>query len=195
MFLDTGPPINLISLNFLRKAKPGLVIMEPTAFNIQGATGNKLTPEGVTQINATFGNYYMFTLTGVIVEQKTFPENLLIGYDTMREEDVTFIPAKEGAKITYKFLLFVNTRSQDIMATVSQHRTTEAITAYRYNNVADRYLNNSSPVIHGKHIPTKNPTKPPQTTKQNEHNALAEVLKIVSGSVTESTLLQAQSIC
>ncbi len=84
MFLDTGARINLISLDFLRKAKPGLVIIEPTTFNIRGVTGNKLTLVGVRQITVTFGNYCMFTLTAVVVEQQSFPGNLLIGYDTMR---------------------------------------------------------------------------------------------------------------
>ncbi len=74
------------------------------------------------------------------------------------------------------------------MATVSQPRTPEAITAYRDDNVAERYLSHSSPVLH------EEKTKPLQATKQNKHSALAETLKIVSGSVTESTLLQAQSI-
>ncbi len=84
MFLDTGARINLISLDFLRKAKPGLVIIEPTTFNIHGVTGNKLTPVGETQITVTFGNYYMFELTAVVVEQQAFTGNLLIGYDSAR---------------------------------------------------------------------------------------------------------------
>ncbi len=75
------------------------------------------------------------------------------------------------------------------MATVSQPRTPETITAYSDDNVAERYLNYSSPVLH------EEKTKPPRATKQNKHSALAETLKIVSGSVTESTLFQAQSIC
>ncbi len=182
MFLDTAARINLISLEFLRKAKPGLVIIEPTTFSIQGGTGNKLTPVEKTQTTVTFGKYYMFTLTAVAVEQQSFPGNLLIGYDTMRDEHITIIPAREGVKISYKFLLFVNTHSQDFLATVSQPRTPEAITAYRYN-VVERYLNHSSPVLH------EEKTKPPQATKQNKHSALAETLKIVSGSVTKSTLL------
>ncbi len=70
MFLDTGARINLISLDFLRKAKPGLVIIEPTTFNIRGVTGNNITPLGETQITVTFGNYYKFDLTAVVVEQQ-----------------------------------------------------------------------------------------------------------------------------
>ncbi len=54
MFLDTGARINLIRLDYLRKAKPGLVIIEPTTFNIQGVTANNLTPVGETQITVTF---------------------------------------------------------------------------------------------------------------------------------------------
>ncbi len=78
MFLDTGARINLISLVFLRKAKSGLVIIEPTTFNIQGVTRNKLKPVRETQITVTFGNYYMFELTAVVVEQQAFPGNLLM---------------------------------------------------------------------------------------------------------------------
>ncbi len=82
MFLDTGARINLISLDFLRKAKPGLVIIEPTTFSIRGVTGNNLTPVGETQITVTFGNYYRFDLTVVVVEQQSLPRNLLISYKT-----------------------------------------------------------------------------------------------------------------
>ncbi len=85
MFLDTGTRINLINLDFLRKTKPGLVIIEPTTFNIQGVTGNKLTPLGEIQIPVTLGNYYKFDLTVVVVEQQSLPGNLLIGYDTIRK--------------------------------------------------------------------------------------------------------------
>ncbi len=93
MFLDTGACINLISLDFLRKANPGLVIIKPTTFSFRGVTGNNLTPVGETQIAVAFGNYYRFDLTVVVLEQQSFPGNLLIGYDTLREEDIT---AKEG---------------------------------------------------------------------------------------------------
>ncbi len=135
-----------MSLDFLRKAKPDLVIIEPITFSIRGVTGNSLTPVGETLITVTFGNYYRFDLTAVVVEQQSFPGNLFIGYDTMREEDITIIPAKEGVKISYKFLPFVNTRNQDFVAPVSQHRTTEAITVPSINNVAERYLNHPSTV-------------------------------------------------
>ncbi len=91
--LDTGALINFISLEFPRKAKPGLGITEPTTFNIRGVTGNNLTPVGETQITVTLGNYYMIELKAVVVEQQTFPGNLLLGYDTMREEYITIIPA------------------------------------------------------------------------------------------------------
>ncbi len=71
----------------------------------------------------------------------------------MRKEDITIIPAKEGVKISYKFLPFVNTRIQDSVAPVSQHRTTEAITAPLINNVAERFLNHPSTVPNEIHIP------------------------------------------
>ncbi len=169
MFLDTGARINLISLDFLRKAKPGLVIIEPTTFNIRGVTGNNLTPLGETQITVTFGNYYIFNLTAVVVEQQSFLGTLLIGYDTMREEYITIMPAKEGVKISYKFLPFVNTRNQNFATPVSQHPTTDANTVPLVNNVAERYLNNSSPVSGENHITTDHheKTKSSPTTKQN----------------------------
>ncbi len=63
--------------------------------------------------------------------------------------------------------------------------------------MAEQYLNHSSPVTDDNHIPTTHheETKSPPTTKQTKHQALTKTLQIVSGSVTESTLLQAQSIC
>ncbi len=117
----------------------------------------------------TFGNYYWFDLTAVVVEQQSFPGNLLIGYDTMREEDITIIPAKEGVQISFKFQPFVNTRNQEFVATVSQHRTTEAITVSSINNVAERYLTHPSTIPNEIHIPNthheeiKSPPNRPNT--------------------------------
>ncbi len=45
----------------------------------------------------------MIELKAVVVEQQEFPGNLLIGYDTMREEDTTIIPAQEVVKIYPSF--------------------------------------------------------------------------------------------
>ncbi len=59
MFLDTGARIYLISLDFLRKAKPGLVISEPTTFNIRRVTGNNITYVGETRIFLFF--FFFFT--------------------------------------------------------------------------------------------------------------------------------------
>ncbi len=55
--------------------------------------------------------------------------------------------------------------------------------------MAERYLNNSSPVPNENHNPKTHheETKSPPTTKQNQHHALAKALQIVSGFVTEST--------
>ncbi len=118
VFLDTGAKINLISLDFLKRIKPGAVILEPVTYNIQGITKNKLTPVGETLITVTFGNYYMFDLKAVVVEQQSFPGNLLIGYNTMREEAITIIPARD-VKLSYKFLPFVNICKHDSIASVT----------------------------------------------------------------------------
>ncbi len=69
VFLDTGAKINPISLDFLKRIKPGVVILEPVTYNIQGITGNKLRTVGETLITVTFGNYYMFDLKAVVVQQ------------------------------------------------------------------------------------------------------------------------------
>ncbi len=108
VFLVTGARINVISLDFLRKIKPGVVILEPATYSIQGVTGNKLSPKGETLITVTFGNYYKFDLKAVVVERQ-FPGSLLIGYDTMRDEDITIIPARGGVKLSYKSLPFIDT--------------------------------------------------------------------------------------
>ncbi len=104
---------------------------------------------------------------------------------------------KEGVKISYKFLPFVNTRSQDVVAPVSQQPKTEVNTVPSDNSVAERYLNNSSPVLDENCIPTERheKTNSPLITQKNKQHAPTDALKIVSGSVTEYTLLQAQSIC
>ncbi len=101
----------------------------------------------------------------------------------------------KGVKISYKFLPFVNTRSQDVMAPVSPK--TEVNTVPSDNNVAERYLHNSSPVLDENCIPTDRheKTNSPLITQKNKQYAPTEALKIVSGSVTECTLLQAQFVC
>ncbi len=83
------------------------------------------------------------------------------------------------------------------MGTVSQHPKTEVNTVPSDKNVAERYLNNSSPVLDQNRIPTDRykKTNSPLTTQKNKQHAPTEALKIVSGSITKCTLLQAQSIC
>ncbi len=63
--------------------------------------------------------------------------------------------------------------------------------------MAERYLYHPSTVPNENHIPNTHHEviKSPPTTKQTKHQALAEALQIVSGSVTDSTLFKAQSIC
>ncbi len=112
----------------------------------------------------------MIELKAVVVVQQAFPGNLLIGYDTMNEEDIIIFPAKEGVAVSYKFLPFVNTSSQDFVAPVSQHHMTEANivpSVNTINNVALLYLNHSSPVPDEKHIQINHheETKFPSTTK------------------------------
>ena len=193
-FLDTGARVNIISFDFLRKCKPGVVVLEPAAFSIRGVTGNKLLPKGETQITVIFDNYYMFDINVVVVDQKSFPGDLLIGYDTMRDEDITIIPASGGVNFSYKFLPFINSCSHDIAAPVSQSLMTANDTATPLNNVAERYSLRSPPT----------PNSNINTEQQNQHQTFptppqpkttSETLEIVPGSVTESTLLQAQSIC
>ena len=223
VFLDTGARINLISLDFLRKVKPGLVIIEPTNYNIQGVTGNKLSPIGETFLSVMFGNYYKMEITAVVVEQQSFPGNLLIGYDTMRDEDITIIPARGGVKLSYKFLPFIDNSGQEIAASVSKTQITndksvphdsdntasvkqslinKNKTVHPLNNVAERYLSKSSPlpakdnnVPQVKQIPLETSVKTNSTLTKSQTPAPTDALEIVSGSVTTSTMLQAQSIC
>ena len=142
VFLDTGARVNLISLDFLRKIKPGVIILEPATYNVQGVTGNKMSPIGETLIAVTFGNYYKFDLKAVVVEHKTFPGNLLIGYDTMRDEDITIIPARGGVKLSYKFLPFI-AKANEVTAPVSQPLMINDSTVSPLNSVAERQENNT----------------------------------------------------
>ena len=120
----------------------------------------------------------------------------------MRNEDITIIPARGGVKLSYKFLPFIDTCSHDIAAPVSQPIMTEDNTVGKLNNVAERYSLESSPVPNGNNnIPTvqqaniEQQDKITSSPKCPQTKAPAEALEIVSGSVIESTLLQAQSIC
>ena len=81
-----------------------------------------------------------------MVEKQSFPGDLLIGYDTMRDEDISIIPARDGVKLSYKFLPFIDTGRHNITAPVSHPITkTEDNTVSSLNNVAERYLVKSSP--------------------------------------------------
>ena len=108
IFLDSGAHVNLISLKYLRKIKPGVVTLDNANYNIKGVTGNKITPLGETLINITFGHYYKIEAMVVVVKEDSFPGDLLIGFATMREEDIDILPSRNGAKISFKFIPFLN---------------------------------------------------------------------------------------
>ena len=107
-FLDTGSAVNLISLKMLNRVQRGVKLIEPIPFVLQGVTGNSLTTIGKTELIITIGGFLNYDITAIVVEESIFPGDLLIGFTTMRDAEVTISPAECGARFSYKFIPFLN---------------------------------------------------------------------------------------
>lgn len=214
IFLDSGAKINLITLEYLRKVKPGVVTLDAAHYKIRGVSGNRLTPIGETLITITFGYYYKIEAMVVVVNEGTFPGDLLIGFDTMREEDIDILASKNGAKISYKFLPFIEAPFKETAPIGQIPLTPEAPEAI--NSVAER-----SPSLKEKRAQSKDTanvteviTKPKpapiaDATTSLSHTSInkpqrkestqkpendEEFYQLVPGTVIRSSLLQANDV-
>ncbi len=48
-------------------------------------------------LTTTLAGYLRFDMTAIVVEKSSFPGDLLIGFETMQDEDIATLPAREGA--------------------------------------------------------------------------------------------------
>ncbi|RUM30764.1 MAG: hypothetical protein DSY42_03950 [Aquifex sp.] len=212
-FLDTGAMVNIISLDFLRKVHPGVTLIEPTHYALQGVTGNQLKTIGKTMLTITLAGYLRLDITAIVVEKTSFPGDLLIEFETMRDEDIAILPARE-ARCAHKFLPFINSEGNtDQLVQVTQNTMTEndeSVTE-TLNSVAERsgyttppeeapepsvldHLNSEHPSAETNTVIANEPGKMSNGNKDVPDNTPDEALKVVSGSVAECTLLQAMSI-
>ena len=145
IFLDTGAMVNLISLEYLRKVKPGVIVLNPTNFVLQGVTGKHMEALGEIEIPILIDYMFRFDIKAVVVKDSSFPGDLLIGYETMKEEDIALFPARGGAKLSFKFIPFLTEQKQATYTTPVTQSTpascdmSSVVNNYnKNNNVAER---------------------------------------------------------
>ncbi len=107
IFLDTGAKVNIISLKRLRELIPGVVVLEPTKYVLQGVTGNKINAFGEIEIPVLLARTFWLDIKTVWVEESAFPGDLLTGYETMKEEEIALFPARGGATLSFCFIPFI----------------------------------------------------------------------------------------
>lgn len=201
LFLDTGSAVNLISLEILNKVQKGVKLLEPIPFVLQGVTGNSLNTIGKTELTITIGGFLNYDITVIVVEESSFPGDLLIGFTTMRDAEVTISPAECGARLSYKFIPFLSPE------VIPGYAHSIPLTSSEENNYTcnDNYLNNVAERSDKSDSITTNTTETEEINyktnsftndefKYTPEDAPDESLLIVSGSVIESTLLRAMSI-
>ncbi len=139
--------INIISAEYLRKVKTGVTLIEPTHV-LQGITGNRMNTLGKIIVPVFVDSIFKFEVTAVVVENLTFPDDLLIGYDTMKEEDIALFPARGGARIAFRFIPFISKgRKAELLANVTESQVTnnnESDKSENLNNVAERSRHTTS---------------------------------------------------
>jgi len=190
-------------------------------YTLRGVTGSTLQTVGQVQVNVRLGGYFNFEITAVVVEKPIFPGDLLIGFSTMREQDITVSPARGGAKCSYKFIPFIRPQVQvgpivPITQRTDRYRGTydenkclnnvaersnEVNMSWRLQTGSEEKTNAGTPSTSDNVKVTKqhrkvNPPKQDCNVKPNKGNLdIPEVaLKIVPGYVADCTLLQSMSI-
>ncbi len=97
---------------------------------------------GKTIVPVFVDSIFRFEVTAVVVENSTFPGDLLIYYDTMKEEDIALFPARRGARFAFKFIPFINKgRKMELLANVTESQVAndnKSDKLENLNNVAER---------------------------------------------------------
>ncbi len=88
--------VNIISLDFLRKVHPGVTLIEPTHCALQGVTGSQLKTMGKTMLTITLAGCLQFDITATAVGKSSSQGNLLIGFETKRDEDIATLPERRS---------------------------------------------------------------------------------------------------
>ena len=92
----------------LNRVQRGVKLIEPIPFILQGVIGNSPNTIEKTELTITVGGFLNYDITAIVVEESTFPGDLLIGFTTMRDAEATISPAEYGARFLYKFIPFLN---------------------------------------------------------------------------------------
>ncbi len=154
-------------------------------------------------LTITLAGYLRFDITSIVVEKSSFPGDLLIGFETMPDEDIATLPAREGARCAHKFLPFINSEGNtDQLAPVTENIMTEndeSVTE-TLNSVAERsgyttppeeapepsvldHLNSECSSDETNTVIANEPEKMSNRNKDIPVSTPDETLKVVSGSV------------
>ena len=91
VFLDTGSPVNIINKDLVTKL--GLIEeMTPTSIILNSVSSNSLFTEGEISLTIRIRGADL-TLTLIVVRSCVFPGDIMLGFQSMRENDITLIPA------------------------------------------------------------------------------------------------------
>ncbi len=154
-------------------------------------------------LSITLAGYLQFDITAIVVKKSSFPGDLLIGFETMRDEDIATLPAREGARCAHKFLPFISSEGNtDQLAPVTENIMTENYESVTetLNSVAERsgytpppeeapepsvlyHLNSENSSDETNTIIANEPEKVSNGNKDIPVNTPDETLKVVSGSV------------
>ena len=212
LFIDTGAMINIISVDYFRKIKPGVVVLEPTHYALYGVTGDKMNTLGNVKLELLIGNTFYIDITAIVVEKSSFPGDL-IGYETMRDEGIALFPARGGARFSHLFIPFINHESRQTVPTVevSGNISDWSKPSETLNKVAERSratgieIHASEQHNETQDFTTSTPTKqnPKAILSTSSKDLLTQpieaktseaTMKIVPGYVIGSTLLHSLSI-
>ena len=73
---------------------------------------------GKVKLEMLVESVFLFDIKSVVVEKSSFPGDLLIGYETMRDEDIVLFPARGGARFSCIFVPFINNESNQTIPVV-----------------------------------------------------------------------------
>ena len=141
---------------------------------------------GEIKLPIVIGNMLHYDIRVIVVKDPSFPGNLLIGYETMKKEDVTLFPARGGAEFSFLFVPFIR-EQPNIIATCEMSSVAD-------NNVVER------PSAKTNENTENSPSSPNKLSIPNKGKIIedtpkpAQTLLLTTGHVTGSTLLHSMSV-